>query len=130
MGAITPHSPLTIALIGETSLLTQCASLLVEDGHHIICLCSSDRSVIQWASDRRIPYVRTIQRFYQALCASRPQYILSIINPIILSHSILLIPSMGSINYHDSLLPKYAGSNATMWARFQGKKHMALRGIG
>ena len=126
MDSSNTSSPLTIALIGRTALLIKCASILLERGHRITCICSDDNKIIEWALAHHICHTRTVNKFYQVLAPAPPQYILSIVNPIILRQPILSIPSMGAINYHDSLLPRYAGSHATMWAIANGE---TLHGI-
>lgn len=51
------------------------------------------------------------------LLTERPfDYLFSIVNDGLLPDAILNLPREGAINYHDSLLPKYAGRHATSWA--------------
>jgi methionyl-tRNA formyltransferase len=46
----------------------------------------------------------------------RCDYLFSIVDPSILGPSILRLARRSAVNFHDGLLPRYAGVNATSWA--------------
>ncbi len=48
-------------------------------------------------------------------------YLFSIVNETILSKDLLSLPRKMAINYHDALLPRYAGMHATSWALMNGE---------
>ena len=49
-------------------------------------------------------------------------FLFSIVNSQILFPSLLKLPREFAINFHDALLPKYAGVHATSWAIFNQEK--------
>ncbi|WP_162263210.1 amino acid adenylation domain-containing protein [Legionella nautarum] len=53
-------------------------------------------------------------------------YIFSIVNSHLLSSSFLKLARKHVINYHDSLLPDYAGLNATSWALVNGERQHGI----
>ncbi|KTC64787.1 peptide synthetase, non-ribosomal (plasmid) [Legionella adelaidensis] len=102
-------------LIGEDSLLIQCGKLLLEQSCKIEAIVSPLLSVQTWAKKQDIPCFPSLNDFQES-SPRNVDYIFSIVNSYILSHSVLKFARKGSINYHDSILPKYAGVNATTWA--------------
>ncbi|QDQ39564.1 amino acid adenylation domain-containing protein [Legionella geestiana] len=111
---------LSCCLTGEDSLLIQCANRLLAGGHCIVMVVSSCRKVHAFARDHGIPCT-TILEDVEKNSIPALDYIFSIVNSRILPPSILALPRFGVINYHDSLLPKFAGLNATSWAILEGE---------
>ena len=108
-------APLTCVLVGETSLLLQCAEILINRGHVVKGIISSDGLIPNsWP---------TFSDLTDAIhCIDeRPDLLISIANRLILSEDQLGYPKLGAINYHDSPLPKYAGVNAPSWAILNGE---------
>ena len=104
---------LIATVFGETQVAVSCMEHLLSIGFSINAVVSKDNSVIAWCNDKSIRHL-TID---QASSLSHSDYIFSIINPYIISNDILKqIKPIKAINYHDSLLPKYAGINSTTWA--------------
>jgi len=89
-------------IITETNLGTQCAEILLAEGHQAQGLISNNQEVIKWALEHNISYLTL-------------DYLFSIVNYQILSSQILESPRYFAINYHDSPLPKYAGVHVTSW---------------
>ena len=112
---------LTCLLIGEDSLLIHCGKLLLEKQYSISCVVSAEKSIQFWCDTNNIPWIYSIEQ-YSLEEESRVDYLFSIVNGIILSKQHLQIARMGAINYHDSLLPRYAGLNATTWAIINNEK--------
>lgn len=104
-------------LIGETALLISCAELLLLKGHKIEGLTTSDIKVIKWSKKFEIKIISLNESSNIEF-----DYLFSIANPEIIPENILEKAKKISINYHDSILPKYAGSNATSWAIFNNEK--------
>jgi len=118
------YNPQSCYIIGESSLLIQCATQLLEQGYDIFGIVSSDQSVIEWAKNKdiafRLPTDNIIDFFQQHTFS----YLFSIGNLSVLPKEIISLPSKYAINYHDALLPQYAGLNATSWAIMnQEKQH-------
>ncbi len=114
-------------LIGEGTLLIRCAEILVNRGHAVNGVISSDQNVHSWAQERNLslmdPGTGDIIRF---LSQQPFDYLFSIVNPLILSKQVLELPRRCAINYHDAPLPKYAGSYATSWAIMQGEREHGI----
>jgi len=111
-------------LIGEGTLPIQCAELILERGHQILGIISPDASLSHWAKGKSVPHIQPIDNIIEFLSQKPFDYLFSIVNNTVLSKDILELPRKYAINYHDALLPKYAGVNATSWAlRHREKTH-------
>jgi len=103
--------------MGETGLLISCAELILNRGHKIWGVISTERKVQDWAKKYNINYSASIE-----IMNNRSfDYLFSIANPNIIPKRYLDKASKCAINYHDSILPKYAGSNAPTWAILNGE---------
>ena len=109
-------------LIGEGTLPIQCAELLLEGGHQILGVISSDASISSWAKGKDIPHIQQTDNLVAFLSQQPFDYLFSIVNNSVLPKEILELPRIEAINYHDALLPRYAGVNATSWALMHGEK--------
>ena len=109
-------------LIGEGTLPIQCGELLLERGHKIFGVISSDVSISSWAKAKDIPHIQQTDNLVAFLSQQPFDYLFSIVNNSVLPTEILELPCQLAINCHDSLLPKYAGVNATSWALRHGEK--------
>ena len=109
-------------IIGEGTLLIQCAELLLERGHEIFGVISSDASISSWAKRKDIPHIQQTDNLVAFLSQQPFDYLFSIVNNSVLPKEILELPRQLAINCHDSLLPRYAGVNATFWALMHGEK--------
>ena len=113
-------------LMGETSLLIQCAELLLKREHQILGIVSPDRAIGQWANKNGIPYIDPQDDWTAFFSQFSFDYLFSIVNSLRLPPEILALPRKLAINYHDSPLPKYAGINATSWALMNREKTYAV----
>ncbi len=114
-------------LIGEGSLLIQCAEGLVTSGHIIYGVISSDHKVHRWAQEWDIPHCDPkFEDIIAFLSQQSFDYLFSIVNPYILPKEVLELPRFGAVNYHDAPLPKYAGSYASTWAIMQGEREHGI----
>jgi amino acid adenylation domain-containing protein len=111
---------LSTCLIGEDSLLIQCAEILLAKGHFISVIVSSIEKIQIWAKKKNILLVENVKQLSNL--NEEFDYIFSIVNSSLLSDSVLQLARYAAINYHDSLLPKYAGLNATTWAILNNEK--------
>lgn len=107
--------------IGEQSLLIQCAELFLAKGHTVVGLISDTESIKAWAEAKGIEVLSPKQDLNAALGNTPFDYLFSITNFKILSNDILGKASKGAINYHDGLLPTYAGRNVTAWSLINGE---------
>jgi len=106
-------------LIGEGNLLIECAEVLIRNNYKIIGILSSDKAIARWAEKNDIICCENLQQLKQIV--SSCDYIFSIVNQTILDREILGLAGV-AINYHDALLPAYAGVNATSWAIINAEK--------
>ncbi|MEG4111235.1 MULTISPECIES: amino acid adenylation domain-containing protein [unclassified Microcoleus] len=109
-------------LIGEGTLLIQCAELLLERGHQIFGVISRDVSISSWAKAKHIPHIPQTENLIAFLRQQPFDYLFNIVNRSLLPKEILELPRQLAINYHDAPLPKYAGLNATSWALMHREK--------
>lgn len=112
-------------LIGEGNLLTECAEILIRNNYQISTVISADQAIAQWTANRNILYFKNLRQFQQISSPTKYDYLFSIINQTILNQAILNLAKT-AINYHDALLPAYAGVNATSWAIINGEKQHGI----
>lgn len=111
-------------LIGSGNLLIECAKILQQQ-HQVRGIVSSDPSVKQWANTNQISFFQTPQQLFPLLETVKCDYLFSIVNHFILSPELLNLVGK-AINYHDALLPRYAGVNASAWAIINGEKQHGI----
>ena len=109
------------ALVGTGRVLLACADQLVARGHEIVGLLSDCPQVAAWAHDHGITRTARAESDPRWRNGIDCDYLLSIVNHEILSALLLASAAKGAINYHDALLPSYAGFNATSWAILEGQ---------
>lgn len=109
-------------LIGEDSLLIQCAEILFTKGHSILGVVSMLADIKEWAFKHGIPYFDSLKTAEAVMAEIKFDYLFSIINPYLISASLLKLPGQLAINYHDSLLPHYAGVHVTSWTILNNEK--------
>lgn len=110
--------------IGDGSLLIQCAEAYSNAGHKIIAVASHEQNILAWAAEKNINAIRLAPDSPVALPDLEFDYLFSVAFLHILPTSVITKPRKLAINFHDALLPHYAGLNATAWALIaQGKKH-------
>ena len=103
-------------IIGQGSLALACTTLLKECGANIIAIISTDDNLLKFAQQESIPNARSPGCLANLLKGSGCDFIFSVVNPFILDANILSLARIAAINYHDSPLPRYAGTHATAWA--------------
>ena len=114
----------TCYIIGEESLAIHCAGLVLAQGHQLLGIISSKPNIKEWAFQHGVPYIDQCLAYEELLLKTPFDYLFSIVNQNILSPALLKQPNHLAINYHDALLPRYAGVNATSWAILnQEKQH-------
>ncbi len=103
-------------LVGEGALLMQCARILSEQSFQIGLLITQDTQLQHFAKETQLPVSDSWDILSDYLDSHPTDYLFSIVNPRILPAAIFQKLRKRAINYHDSLLPHYAGLNATYWA--------------
>jgi natural product biosynthesis luciferase-like monooxygenase protein len=113
-------------LLGEQSLVVQCAEILLERRHQIVCIVSADARIAEWAQRRDIPVVGSHEALNTGIPGGEVDYFLSITNQRPLPGWLLRQARRGSINFHDGPLPKYSGTNGPAWALLAGESRYAI----
>jgi natural product biosynthesis luciferase-like monooxygenase protein len=117
-----PFAILSAVFIGEGTLLIRCAELFLNAGHEIRAIITAEPIVQDWADRKSIPYTTLDADLGEFLGGNPFDYLLSIVNLTILSAVLLALPRRGAINFHDALLPRFAGLHATTWALINREK--------
>ena len=104
-----------VIVIGNTGLCLECCKLIVDSSvYELLAVITNDLKLKQWGNEQKIKlltYAEYQQSDYQHYV------LLSIINERIISQALIKSHRIiHAINYHDSLLPTYAGVNSTAWA--------------
>ncbi|MCB9519450.1 MAG: LLM class flavin-dependent oxidoreductase [Myxococcales bacterium] len=108
------HSPSFI--VGEGTLVIQCAQRLLDAGFDIRGIVTRERSVAQWAGGAGIDVLDPSEPWADQLRAEPFDYLFSIVNLEMLPGDLVGMARRMAINFHDGPLPRYAGINATSWA--------------
>ena len=96
-------------LIGEGTLLISCSEHLLEQGHEICGIISANSLISQWTQGQNIPLIDPNDNWVDALKIVPFDYLFSIYSFSLIPDEVLSLPTRQAINFHDSLLPKYAG---------------------
>jgi amino acid adenylation domain-containing protein/thioester reductase-like protein len=103
-------------LIGENHLMIQCTDILMENGFNILGIISDFLETEQYTIKKNIPFFKSLKEAENTIFLNNIDYFFSIVNKTILPQRIIEHIKKLTINYHDALLPRYAGVNATSWA--------------
>ncbi len=102
--------------VGGGSLLVRCAECYLNAGHSIKAVLSSSPKILEWAESQGIPAVRVDVPSKTDLHGIEFDFLFSVANLQILPAAVISQARQLAINFHDALLPDYAGLNATAWA--------------
>ena len=117
----TTNHPLSCYLIGDESLLIQCAETWLSKGHVIFGVVSENARIADWATEWSLPIINPHEDLAARLSRDPFDYLLSITNRRMLPGSVLTLAGRASINFHDGPLPGYAGLNTPVWALLAGE---------
>ena len=109
-------STFTCIVIGNGSLVIQCADMLLARGHAIAALVSGNPEVRAWAEARGLRVEDPGADLADRLGPLTVDWLFSIANLAIVPDAVLAKATRGAINFHDGPLPRYAGLNAPVWA--------------
>ena len=109
-------------IVGNGSLLLQCAEALEARGHSIQAVVGPAHLTRWWADERGIPFLREPEDLAGDSRIGPIDLILSIgyLKPI--PPAVLALARLGGINFHDGPLPRYGGLNVPAWAIIQGEE--------
>ena len=97
-------------------------SFLMQAGHAIKAVATVNPDIAAWAQAKGIKSVSMQDAAHLALPGIDFDYLFSVANLEMLPASLISRAGKLAINFHDSLLPQYAGLNATAWALMAGEK--------
>lgn len=103
-------------MVGEHALLAECVRLWRERGHRVTALVSPEAALRDWAGERGITSLPRLDSLEAALDGEPFDYLFSITNMRIVPQRLLDLPRRMAVNFHDALLPRHAGVQATSWA--------------
>ncbi len=112
---------LSTVLIGDDTLLVQCAERLLARGGTIAAVVTLAEPVAAWAAHRGLPVIAADGDLRAALAPLPFDWLLSIANLRVLPAPVLALPRKGAINFHDGPLPERAGLNTPVWAMLDGE---------
>ncbi|WP_417586780.1 MupA/Atu3671 family FMN-dependent luciferase-like monooxygenase [Pararhodobacter oceanensis] len=107
-------------MIGNQSLVVECAKLVLARGHRIAAIASDNADVLAWAEGEGLA-VLAPDADLDAQITGGFDWLLSIANLRVLPDALLARAAKGAVNFHDGPLPRYAGLNAPIWARLKGE---------
>jgi natural product biosynthesis luciferase-like monooxygenase protein len=111
--------------VGDGNLLIQCADVYRLAGHDIRAVVSANPALLQWAEAQGLRGIAMDAGSATAWPASFAlsetadiefDYLFSVANLHVLSPELIARARQLAINFHDALLPRYAGLNASAWA--------------
>ena len=109
-----------VVIIGNGSLIIPCGEYLLDNGFKILGIVTSDFEVELWSENNRILIIPETE--IMEVGKMEFDYLFSIVYLDILPREIITKPKKAAINYHDALLPTYAGIHATSCAIMNGEK--------
>jgi methionyl-tRNA formyltransferase len=123
-----------IIVVGQGPFGEKVLQTLVQKGEDVVgVFCPPDKrgeAMKELAERRRIPLLRPIRmkdpQVYDGYVKLRPDLVLLAYVTDIIPERLLSVPSLGTICYHPSLLPRHRGASAINWAIIQGDSHTGL----
>lgn len=107
----------TCFLIGADTLLMECGDILIEQGHEVRGVVTSEPRVARWAEIHGIEAIPADSNYPTALTAADPfDFLFAITHLSIIPDEVLELPRRLAVNFHDGPLPAYAGLNTPVWA--------------
>ncbi len=114
-------TPMKTLLLGDESLTMGCGDQLLEQGHAIVAVVTTDETVLEWADTKGLTTHSDIAGLPDQIAKGSVDWLLSIANLKIIPDGVLALPCKGAVNFHDGPLPHYAGLNTPAWALWNGE---------
>ena len=115
------ESSSTAIFVGATQVLIDCLEQWRAQGDTVLAVVSDCEEVSSWASKTGTTLVSAKGDLAERFGNTEFEYLFSIVNHAVLADDVISLPTRRAINYHDSLLPNYAGFNSTAWAIMDGE---------
>ncbi|MBD2305375.1 LLM class flavin-dependent oxidoreductase [Chroococcidiopsis sp. FACHB-1243] len=114
-------------VVGNGVLAVKCLEILLKTEHKVLGVYSADNSLVKFAEELGIPHAPSLPTFQDRLLSTEYDYLFSINNIWwIVPPKVIAQARKATINFHDSLLPKYAGLYATSWALLHGEQQHGI----
>src|SRR5690606_10493533 len=117
---------LNCLLIGDGSLLIRCGEHLLAGGHGIVAVVTGTEAVADWARGNGIEVVAAGKDLAERLAGKTYDWLFSIANLSLVPSAVWRAARVGAANFHDGLLPRYAGLNAPAWALLAGETRYGI----
>lgn len=111
-----------IALIGEGNLTLACLEIIYNSQFFVSAVITGHTRTAKWCVDNQVCVINSDSDYYEILKTLTFDYLICIINENKVDQKTIQLANTCCINYHDSILPNYAGSHATGWALVNGEK--------
>src|SRR5690606_25611497 len=112
---------LSCVLVGDESLLVQCAEVLRERGHTIAAIVTESAAIAGYAAKQGIRAVGWGESLEASLGDVDYDWLFSAANLRLIPEPVWQKAKDGAVNFHDGPLPRYAGLNAPAWALLEGE---------
>ncbi len=115
-------SHFTCVVVGNESLLIQCAERIRQGGNTIQAVVTRHPDIRQWAHGLGLRIEAPGKDLVARLADLDYDWLLSIANLSVIDQALIDKARQGAINFHDGPLPRHAGLNAPVWAILAGEK--------
>ena len=122
----------SIVVIGNGQMAVSCVQKVLASGTDVPLIISDPRrqlrmgSLAQFCEKNEIQYIETSSVnslvILHQIEQCHPDLLLSINSFALIKETLLSIPRLASINFHNSYLPNYPGLNACSWALINGEQ--------
>lgn len=112
---------LKCVLIGDETLLLQCAEILRERGHAVAAIVTENPSIAGHGAKNGIHVTNWGADLAASLANIDYDWLFSVANLRIVPDPVWRKAKAGAANFHDGPLPHYAGLNAPAWAILNGE---------
>ncbi|MDP3251600.1 MAG: LLM class flavin-dependent oxidoreductase [Hydrogenophaga sp.] len=109
-------SSFNCVVMGNESLLIQCAERLLQGGDRIGAVITRNADIRSWAVHQGLRVEMPGEDLAQRLAGLEFDWFFSIANLSVIPQAVLDQARHGAINFHDGPLPRHAGLNAPVWA--------------
>ncbi|MCU0762778.1 MAG: LLM class flavin-dependent oxidoreductase [Hydrogenophaga sp.] len=115
-------SGFSCVVMGNESLLIQCAERLLQGGDRIAAVITRNADIRAWAHQHQLRVEAPGTELAQRLAGLEFDWLFSIANLSVIPQAVLDQAKRGAINFHDGPLPRHAGLNAPVWAILEQEK--------
>ena len=109
-------SGFSCVVMGNESLLIQCAEQVLKGGDRIDAVVTRHPEIRAWAVGRGLRVEAPGAALPDRLAGATFDWLFSIANLSVIPDAVLKQARLGAINFHDGALPRHAGLNAPVWA--------------